>query len=267
MHRMLIVDDERFEREGIKFLLNKHRIPVQIAEADDGAEALDYVARHPVHILMTDIRMQQVDGLQLVEQVRKMNPAMKIIISSAYGEFEYARKAIDYQVLRYLVKPFDIDDFIQLMTQLTRQCEEERRQDRQAEWEQEREQERESPACEPAPAAQADDPVESNRLVIRRVLEIVENEYHRDLHLDAIAARVYLSPSYLSHLFKKETGESLVRHMTKLRLDKASYSLRHTTKRIADIGEEVGLPNLSYFCALFKHHYGCTPAKYREQAK
>lgn len=261
MLQMLIVDDERFEREGIKFLLNKHRIPVEIAEADDGARALAHVAEHPVHILMTDIKMRDVDGLQLVEEVRKIHPTMKIIISSAYGEFEYARKAIDFQVQRYILKPIDIDPFITLMGQLVRQCRAEQAEQRP------QDQARPGGSREPNSMEGTGDPVESNRKVIQNVLNIIENEYARDINLDAIAARVYLSPSYLSHLFKKETGESLIRHMTKLRLGKASYYLRHTNKRIADIGEAVGLPNLSYFCALFKHHYGCTPAKYREHAK
>jgi two-component system response regulator YesN len=260
---MLIVDDEQFERDGIKYLLNKYRIPVHVAEAEDGAQALAYVARNPVHILMTDIKMQDVDGLKLVEEVRKHNHTMKIIISSAYGEFEYARKAIDFQVQRYLLKPIDIDEFIRLMTVLIRQCQVEQAEARQ------KEQRRPSGGGhEPIRAVgEADDHAESNRKVIQEVLDILDNEYARDISLDSIAARVYLSPSYLSHLFKKETGESLIRHMTKLRLSKASYYLRHTNKRIVDIGEEVGLPNLSYFCALFKHHYGYTPAKYREHVK
>lgn len=260
MYRMLIVDDEQFERDGIKYLLNKHRIPVHIAEAEDGAQALEYVAENPVHILMTDIKMQYVDGLKLVEEVRKINPTMKIIISSAYGEFEYARKAIDFQVQRYLLKPIDIDEFISLITQLIRQCQEHLESEQ-------KEQRRQSDGRELSRAGEVDDHAESNRKVIRRVLEILDNEYACDINLDSIAARVYLSPSYLSHLFKKETGESLIKHMTKLRLSKASYYLRHTNKRIVDIGEEVGLPNLSYFCALFKHHYGYTPAKYREHVK
>lgn len=85
-----------------------------------------------------------------------------------------------------------------------------------------------------------------------------------DISLDDLANKAFLSPSYLSHRFKKETGESIVKFITSYRLKKASVLLRSTNKKIIDVCEEVGYSNLSYFCSIFKNHYGLTPLKYRE---
>ncbi|MBB6734774.1 response regulator transcription factor [Cohnella zeiphila] len=100
--------------------------------------------------------------------------------------------------------------------------------------------------------------------VVRQVVSVIENEYMRDLSLEYIAEKVYLTPSYLSYLFKKETGTSLVRYLTSYRLDKATDLLANTTMKIAEIGERLGYANPSYFIQTFKNHYGVSPAKFRE---
>ena len=87
----------------------------------------------------------------------------------------------------------------------------------------------------------------------------------KDIGLEYIAEKVYLTPSYLSYLFKKQTGKSFVKYLTVFRLKKAKKLLVDTNMRIVDICEQVGYSKLSYFCAIFKNNYGETPARYRER--
>lgn len=102
--------------------------------------------------------------------------------------------------------------------------------------------------------------------VIRSVMEIVEKRYQEDISLQSIAEEVYLSPSYLSYLFKKEVGVSLIKYITMIRLDKAKELLRSGNMRISDIAAKVGYQNYSYLYIAFKNNVGESPAQYREHS-
>jgi two-component system response regulator YesN len=106
---------------------------------------------------------------------------------------------------------------------------------------------------------------EGGQSTIRRVLEIVEQEYMKDISLEQIADRVQLSPSYLSFYFKKETGRNFIKYLTMYRLEKAKELLRTTDIKVITISEMVGYLNSSYFCLLFKNYTGQTPARFREE--
>lgn len=125
MLNILVVDDERVEREGIQLLIEEYQLPLRMATAANGKEALAYLADRAADILITDIKMPFVNGLELAGTVRRLYPGVKIIIFSAYGEFEYAKKAIDLNVVHYILKPVVIDEFLQVMTQVIRLCEQE----------------------------------------------------------------------------------------------------------------------------------------------
>lgn len=105
---------------------------------------------------------------------------------------------------------------------------------------------------------------ENGNTAIKRVLEQIEKEYPSDISLESIAEKVYLTPSYLSHLFKRSTGQGLLQYITSYRLERAEELLLNTNMKINLIGQRVGYQNLSYFCMLFKNRYGMTPARYRE---
>src|SRR5699024_10871916 len=115
MYKILIVDDESSEREGISFLIKKYEFPLKIVEASNGQEALDYVKEHHVDILFTDIKMPYMDGLELARNVYELYPDMSIIIFSAHDEFDYAKDAIEVRAVDYLLKPIDLDEFRKLM--------------------------------------------------------------------------------------------------------------------------------------------------------
>lgn len=103
-----------------------------------------------------------------------------------------------------------------------------------------------------------------NRQVIDEVINIIHNEYMKNISLESISERVYLSPSYLSFLFKKETGQSFIKYQTNYRIEMAKNLIRTTTLKISLICEMVGYTNVSYFCMIFKNYTGYTPVQYRE---
>lgn len=123
--RILLVDDEREEREGISFLIEKFRYPLEIFQASSGKEALDILRKTRIDILFTDVKMPIMSGLELARKVRENDKDIKIIIFSAYAEFEYAKQAIEMNALRYLLKPIEIDEFRMLMDELVLSLEKE----------------------------------------------------------------------------------------------------------------------------------------------
>ena len=113
--KILLVDDEREEREGISFLIRKFRYPLEVVQACNGKEALYILEHQEIDILFTDVRMPVMSGLELVRAVREKQKKIKIVIFSAYAEFEYAKQAVEMNALRYLLKPIEINEFRTLM--------------------------------------------------------------------------------------------------------------------------------------------------------
>lgn len=110
---------------------------------------------------------------------------------------------------------------------------------------------------------------ESSGSNIRRevlsVLDYIDKNYNRDLSVEMLASLVYLTPDYLSRLFKKSTEKSLSQYIRQVRMEKASNLLLTTNRKVIDIGSDVGYPNYSYFCQSFREYFGKSPEKYRQE--
>lgn len=115
MYHILLVDDESQEREGISWLIGKYHLPLSVAQAADGQKALAHLENYPVDILFTDVKMPFMDGLELASETSKRFPDVKIIMFSAYGEFEYAKRAMEANAVDYLLKPIEVDEFEKVM--------------------------------------------------------------------------------------------------------------------------------------------------------
>lgn len=122
MFTALIAEDSKPILRNIKSLMDSSGLSVQvIATASNGEEALDFIRRQPVDILITDIRMPKLDGLALIERAKAMFPQLKVVLISSYSDFEYTRKALNLQVFDYLLKPVERQGLIDVMSRLVEQ--------------------------------------------------------------------------------------------------------------------------------------------------
>lgn len=124
MYRILIVDDEKIERDEIRQILKRAGMELEIWEASNGKEACACLEQKHVDILLTDIRMPVMDGMELLQEVCPRYPELKIMIFSAYGRFEYARTAMKLGVRDYILKPVNPEEFTDWIRSLIRELDE-----------------------------------------------------------------------------------------------------------------------------------------------
>ncbi len=110
-----------------------------------------------------------------------------------------------------------------------------------------------------------------NPVMIHKEIEVVKRyiyeHYGDELSVDLLGEMVYMTPSYLSSVFKKETGQNLSRFIKAYRMERAKDMLENTMAKIVDISATCGYPNVSYFCSSFREYYGVSPQKYRESGE
>jgi two-component system response regulator YesN len=268
----MIVDDESMERDGLEYLLKKHSFDFRIEKACNGQDAYERLQKQPADVLITDIRMPFMDGLALSEKAKELYPDLIVLISSAYDDFEYMHRAIKVKVEDYILKPVVVSAFVRIVKSIQSSLEsrsrlEERRRETVdfGESSDYRKEKLFKQVEEEASASHFGTDVASEKRAIAEAVALIESHYREDIGLEWVAKQIYLSPGYLSGLFKKETGKSIIQYITLCRLESAKKLLTETNMKIVDVCQEVGYNNASYFCLLFRKYFGVTPNHMKEQ--
>lgn len=123
--RMIIVDDEPIICEGLRRTIDWSQLGVEVVDvAYDGEQALQLVQAEQVDLVLSDIRMDGMDGLELAEQLKELHPEINCIMISGYEDFEYARRAMRLGVSDYLLKPVDIEELKTVVSRVIEQIHE-----------------------------------------------------------------------------------------------------------------------------------------------
>lgn len=126
MYKLILVDDEEDVREGVSQEIDWHEYGFEVlAKAENGKEAFDLVERLRPDVVVTDIKMPFMDGLQLAEAIRRQFPATRIIILTGFDEFEYAQKAVKLHIDEYVLKPFSAVELIDVLIKVKNRMDEE----------------------------------------------------------------------------------------------------------------------------------------------
>ncbi len=252
MYRLLIVDDEVGIRNGLANFFPWAELGFQVAgQARNGEQALKMITedKEPVDVLMTDIKMPVMDGLKLIEELKKRGFTGKIILLSAYNEFEYARKGLQLGVYDYILKPTDYRKIASLFERLKKVLDSDQREEK------------------PDAGNRGDrEGFDYKGKIIREVKEYVKKNYV-EIKLADAAAHVSLSPSYLSVLFSGEMGISFSEYVQRVRLREAARLLSETYSKVYEVSERVGYHNAKNFTRAFRKFYGMSPRDYRNKGQ
>lgn len=240
MYSIMIVEDEYLVRRGIASLVDYEQFGMQvIAQAENGREAWQKFQENPADILLTDINMPQMNGLELAKLVRDQVPKCHIVFLTGYDDFDYARTAIKLGADDYLLKPFSKDDVEEMLAKVRTKLDKERKK------------------------------VQIQNLVDQGQRSELEEAIHErladsELSLKSLASQLGFSPSYLSVLIKKELGLPFQDYLIQERMKKAKLLLLTTDLKIYEIADQVGFEDMNYFSQRFKQVVGLTPRQFKK---
>lgn len=113
--RIVVVEDEPKTREGLLNIIKEHTDYEIAGVCQDGAEGLETIRKYEPDLVITDIKMPRMDGLKMLEKLREDHVEVPVILLTGYSDFEYARKALQLQVVEYALKPLDVDEFMKTL--------------------------------------------------------------------------------------------------------------------------------------------------------
>lgn len=250
MYNVFIVDDEYEIRKGISTFFPWDMFGFKVVgQADNGKKALDFILKGNVQVdvLLTDVKMPVMDGIELTRKLREVRKDIIVIFLSAYSDFEYARDALKLGVYDYILKPTEYDQLISVFTKL-------------------------KVHLENTASSESDNAPDSSSGTIAlnykgKVIQTVKkylNSHYTDATLESAAKFVNFSPSYISAVFKEETGYNFSDYLISIRMKNAATLLEDIKYKTYEISEMVGYSNPKNFTRSFKKYYGISPREYRK---
>lgn len=249
MFSLVIIDDEEYVTLSLsKYITQQHPLFQVCGTFTNAEDALTYLRDNSADVIITDIRMPHMDGLQMLEQVRVFLPDVCILVISGYSEFEYARKACSFNVRNYLLKPVDFQELSTNLNSIAQHLSK----------------------LPSAPIANTNAPADrivsnigvEDDTVIQYAKNYIRTHYADNISRDAVASSVYLDGAYFSRLFKQKTGQSYIDFLTEVRMEKA-IELLATHSSITEISKAVGYFHRNQFITNFRKYTGYTPSDYR----
>ena len=247
-YKIVIAEDEELQLNSLVKKVEKFcpGFPV-VGTAQTGSQAYKLICEKAPDILISDIRMPVMTGIELMEKARIMFPELQFIIISGFSEFEYARSAIRLQVSDYLLKPVETEELQKALNKIRLKLQER--------------------AQEESAAFNGDSENKTAEQVAFAVIEYLQHHYNEEVNLNQIASALHYSPSYLTKIFVQQYDTTPSKYMISLRMQKAQQLLAHNPElSVRQIGETVGYPEQGYFSRIFKKYVGVSPLEYRSGA-
>ena len=247
MLKVLVVEDEELIRRGIVLAVDWAALDcVVVGEAANGEEALEAVERLGPTLIITDLKMPRMDGIELLRRLRESGNNVYVIILTAYDSFEYAQSALRLGAVDFLLKPFHDGDLERAVQRL---------------------QKRMSSAAAQAEPIHGLKKGDKSRYVLEAMDYIGGHYNDPGISVASIAQHLGISEGHLSHTFKKETDYTLLNYLTRFRIQKAMALLREGRVKVYEAAEQVGYRDVTHFSATFKKVVGVSPSEYQDTCR
>lgn len=237
MYQLVIIDDEEKIVEGISELFPWNNLGFHVsAWFVDAQNALSFIRNNPVDVVMSDISMPNMNGIELVKELQTFKD-IKIVLFSSYKDYEYMRAAIRYGICDYLLKPICYNELVECFEKIRETL------DKKNELEVIK------------PKTYYDE-------IIKRVDDYLLQNYQK-ASLEGAAEAVGLSPNYLSKIYKEKSGSGFLERLNKIKMEKACELLMDPSYKHYEIAFYVGYDNPKNFSRAFKAYYNVSPMEYR----
>ena len=244
MKKVVIVEDEELVRRGIVQAVDWQGVDCAVVgEAANGAEGLEVIRRERPDLIVTDIKMPRMDGIEMLRQLRSEGNAAAVILLTAYSDFTYAQAAVKLGAVDYLLKPFHDGELEEAVERLGL-----------------------GTGTETGPGAEITAGGKS-KYVMETLRYISEHYAEPDMGISQVAESLAISEGHLSHVFKKETGRTLGSYIAEYRIQEAKELLRDCRSKVYEVAQAVGYRDITYFSATFKKAVGVSPSEFQKQSQ
>ena len=249
MIKVFLVEDEVVIRDAIKNSINWEQEGYEfVGEASDGELALPMILKEKPDILITDIRMPFMDGLELSRLVKKELPDTNIIILSGYDEFEYARQAMIYGAADFIVKPLKEKELGDALVRAKKQFEGDLQKSDMLERIKQH--------------IVADGGEIEDEIFLGRVLEYIMKYVTENKTMEDVAEYMELSKDYFGKMCKNKFNITFKQIQTITKMEYAGYLLCNSNIKVYELSERLGYSTPDYFSRIFTETMGVTPKKY-----
>lgn len=265
-NRVLVIDDEPIICLGVQKMIDWQGYGYsEVALRYTFEDGLSAALTGRYSLVVTDIRIHEYSGLELVKIVKQQGKCDCFVVMSAYEEFEYARTALHYGVRRYLLKPINRDELIKCAIEAAGGGACPAGAPSAAPKIQG---ERPAPPEEDAAAWDGAPPPQAHKaLSAGEIIEYIHSHYaDSELSVAAAAKKLYVHPTYLGQCFIKQTGARFSEYLNRVRIEKACGLLLDNSLLLYEICEGVGFRNIAYFHRVFKRVTGYSTAEYKRRA-
>lgn len=238
--KVLIVDDELTIREGFKKLFpwEEHDCII-VGEASDGLEAINQIDICRPDVVILDINIPIMNGLEVIKISKAKYPEMAFIVVSGYDDFSYCKEAFKLKITDYILKPVNYEEFGEVIDNLKITLYQESLRHKE-------------------------NIIGKKDKLIFEITKYIQQHLKDEITLKVLAEKFFLSPVYVSQLFKNEIGVNFLAYLTNIRIERAKILLMSSAKSVADIAEEVGFKDYRVFSKVFKKMESVPPSQYHK---
>lgn len=254
MYKVIVVEDETMVRRGIILTIDWTCLGCVIAgEASNGEEGVAMVERLAPDIIVTDVKMPRMDGVEMITKLREKGCRANFIILTSYGDFKYAQSALRLGVSDYLLKPLKDGDLEQAILHIRSQIEDRPNQA--------------GNGVLAAPALRFNSDKKSKNKYVEQATQYIREHYKEDITISTVAGYLEISEGYLSRVFRKETDYTFTNYLTYYRMQMAMTLLKDCRVKVYEVADQVGYSDTAYFSVQFKKLLGVAPSEYQERCR
>ncbi len=254
---LIIIDDEILTIQGIQKGVDWALLGFDhVFTAESAEEAMEYFSQYPIDIMLCDIEMGEMNGVELLEWVREKGMETECIFLTCHDEFSYAQTAIQNRANNYLLKPVIYSDLTRLLQQVSENLMKKEQKEQYEAYGRDLVKEK---------LILSDQTSKSKEQIVDEVKAYIRSHLSEDLNAELLAKEQFISADYLYRIFKKITGLTLGEFIMKERMFCAKELLRNPESNVVSVAISTGFNNYSYFSRVFKNEVGISPSAYRRK--